>query len=297
MRKKACVCKGRRRPDGKGEAAPRHVVVVSDLHAGCKLGLCPPAGCQLDDGGIYLPSAAQRKVWAMWEEFWGEFVPRATKGERYGVVINGDAVEGTHHRASTPISHNLEDQIALAEKILAPIAERADGNFWAVRGTEAHVGISAREEEALYRRLGARRDRDGKYCRWELWLRVGGHLVHFLHHIGTTSSSAHEASAVNAEVSAAYNEAARWGEEPPAVVVRSHRHRFIEVRIPTARGFTTSTVTPGWQLKTPFTWKIAGGRLSPPQFGGIVITAHEDGVIFTQPKVWHIGRTNEAHLH
>ena len=37
--------------------------VVSDLHCGSTLGLCPPEGVQLDDGGQYLPSAAQKALW------------------------------------------------------------------------------------------------------------------------------------------------------------------------------------------------------------------------------------------
>src|SRR6266478_1990266 len=53
----------------------------------------------------------------------------------------------------------------------------------------------------------------------------GGRLVHFLHHIGTTSSTAHEASAVNGELSAMYVEAGRFGDEPPAIIVRCGQRR------------------------------------------------------------------------
>ena len=88
----------------------------------------------------------------------------------------------------------------------------------------------------------------------------GGRLVHFLHHIGTTSSTAHEASAVNGELSAMYVEAGRFGDEPPAIIVRSHRHRYIKVQLAAEGGEASAVVTPGWQLKTPFAWKIAGAR-------------------------------------
>jgi len=37
-------------------------------------------------------------------------------------------------------------------------------------------------------------------------------------------------------------------------------------------------VTPAWQGKTPFVWKIPGGRLSQPQFGGVIIREAPDGV-------------------
>ena len=98
-----------------------------------------------------------------------------------------------------------------------------------------------------------------------------GPLVHLLHHVGTTGSAAHEASAVNAELTAEYVEAARWGRQPPDFIVRSHRHRSIAVDLNTARGYGAAIVTPAWQGRTPFTWKIPGARISEPQVGGIVI--------------------------
>jgi hypothetical protein len=96
-------------------------------------------------------------------------------------------------------------------------------------------------------------------------------LVHLTHHIGTTGSAAHEASAVNAELTAEYVEAARWGRQPPDFVVRSHRHRSIAVDLNSHRGNAASLVTPAWQGKTPFTFKVPGARLSEPQIGGVLI--------------------------
>jgi hypothetical protein len=94
-----------------------NLIIFSDTHLGCKLGLCHPDGIELDDGGRYIPSKLQRSVWQWWEEFWGEWVPRVTRGEPYDVVLNGDAIEGVHHNATTPISHNIGEQIKLAEKV------------------------------------------------------------------------------------------------------------------------------------------------------------------------------------
>ena len=86
-----------------------------------------------------------------------------------------------------------------------------------------------------------------------------------------SGSAAHEASAVNAELTASYVEAARWGKEPPDYIVRSHRHRFIGVDLSSYKGFGSAIVTPAWQGKTPFAWKIPGARLTEPQIGGILI--------------------------
>lgn len=275
----------------------RNLIVVSDTHSGCRLALCPPDPIPLDDGGTYHASAFQRAIWAWWEEFFFEWVPLVTRGEPWDLVHNGDALEGVHHRATTPISHNMEDQLRIAERVMRRPVDAclaSGGRYFHVRGTEAHVGQSGLYEEQLAMRLGAVPNADGQYARWDLWKRVGEKtLVHLLHHIGTTGSAAHEASAVNAELTAMYVEAARNQEEPPDYVVRSHRHRSIAVDIDSAKGYAAAIVTPAWQGKTPFAFKVPGARISTPQFGGIIIREGDEEHYYRR-KVWRIGRSPEA---
>lgn len=276
--------------------ATRNLIVVSDTHCGCRLGLCPPTPVLLDGGGSYLASEFQKKMWALWLEFWLEWVPEVTRGEPYDVVHNGDAVDGSHHNSTTQISHNLEDQARIAEAVLQPIVQRclaSGGVYYHIRGTEAHVGQSGENEERLARALGAKPNADGQHARFDLWKRVGEKcLVHLLHHIGTTGSAAHEASAVNAEMTAEYVEAARWHREPPDFVVRSHRHRSIAVDLNSAKGYAAAIVTPAWQGKTPYVWKIPGARISEPQFGGIVIREGDEEHYYRR-KVWSLDRSPE----
>jgi hypothetical protein len=270
-----------------------NVVYISDTHSGCSLALCPPDGVQLDDGGRYMPSDFQLKMWAMWEEFWGEWVPEATRGEPFAVVHNGDAVEGVHHGSKTQITNNLTVHSRIAYAVLGPVVEQCEGRYYHIRGTEAHVGKSAEEEEALAESLGAIPNPEGQYARYDLWKEVGGggELVHSLHHIGTTSSNAYEATAPHKELVEMYTEAGRWGDRPPMIAVRSHRHRHIETSIPTAHGKARVVVTPAWQGKTPFSWKIAGARITTPQFGGVLVRWSEDKVLFTKEKIWPIARS------
>lgn len=263
----------------------RNLVVISDTHFGCRLALCGRAPVPLDDGGFYSPSPIQLKLADLWDEFFEEFVPMATRGEPWDLVVNGDVVEGMHHRATTPISQNPMDQKRLALTMLRPVVSRA-ARYFHIRGTEAHVGSSAHMEEDVARELGAQPNEAGQHARYELWVEVGGALVHLLHHIGTTGSQAYEATAVHKELVEHYAEAARWGERPPDVIIRSHRHRYIQTRVPTARGHAICVVTPCWQGKTPFAWKIPGARLSLPQFGGIVVRWSEEGEIYVRDRVW-----------
>lgn len=257
-----------------------NVVIISDTHSGCKMALCPPGGITLDEGGRYMPSDFQVWMWAHWKYFWEVFVPETLHDEPFYVVHNGDAIDGMHHGTTTTITNNWKDQINIAYEIMAPVVEKAE-RYYHVRGTEAHVGPSAQYEEILAERLGAHKDSDGNSSRYELWLKFGQQndlLLHALHHIGTTGSQAYESTAVHKELTEAYIEAGRWNRRPPDVIVRSHRHRAIRDTIPSHKGEAHAIVTPAWQGKTPFTWKIPGARQSQPQFGGLILREAPDGV-------------------
>ena len=262
-----------------------NVVVVSDIHSGCKLALCPPGGVRLDEGGYYQPSEFQLWIWEQWRYFWDVFVPSTIHDEPFYFVFNGDAIDGMHHGTTTTITNNWKDQINIAEEILAPEVEKAE-RYYHIRGTEAHVGPSAQHEETLAKLLGAHPNDQGNYSRYELWLRFGEKndvLAHFLHHIGSTGSQAYESTAVHKELSEAYTEAGRWGRQPPNVIVRSHRHRAYQCMMPAIKDTAYSIVTPAWQGKTPFTWKIPGARQGQPQFGGVILREAPDGVWYPKP--------------
>jgi hypothetical protein len=272
-----------------------NLVDVSDIHAGCRLALCPPDGARLDDGGLYHPSGFQKKLWSLWRIFWDEFVPEATKKEPYAIVINGDAREGIHHRSTTPISHNEEDQEEIAYQLLKPLVDKCKGEFYMIRGTEAHVGPSSVAEERLAKRLGAKVNQEGQYSRYELWKRLGPKLVHVLHHVGTVNSQAYETTALHKELVEMFVEAARWRRPPPDVILRAHRHRHIETAIATGgekgeTGRAYAVATPSWQGKTPYAWKAAGARNSTPQFGGVVVRWSKNE-LFIRSKIWTAERS------
>jgi len=274
-----------------------NIIVISDIHAGCKLGLCPSGLIPLDEGAKYTSSKLQQKVWKMWEEFHNVWVPKVTKGEDYIIVNNGDALDGVHHGSVTQISHNLTIQKSIAKMILEPlIAKKKCVGYYHIRGTEAHVGKSAQDEEALARELGAIPNEFGQHARWDMWMKLHERLIHFSHHIGATGSSAYESTAVYKELVEAFNEAGRWNDQPPDVCVRSHRHRQFEVRIATEKGYGISLVTPSWQLKTPFVWRLPSGRASTPQIGGYLIRHGNEDDVFTRFKVWKMGRSKEVIL-
>ena len=246
----------------------RNIVVISDLHCGCRVGLCPP-GIQIQGGSVWPLGPTQELLWGLWEEFWDKWVPMVTRGDPYAVVLNGDAVDGRHHGSTTQVSQNISDQHKIAKTILEPVVKKCGGRFYMVRGTESHVGQTGENEETLAEELGAiPNERTGESTWGALWIRCGDKLVQFAHHIGTTSRGAYESSALTAELTEMFREAGMWNHEPPVAVVRSHRHRHIEVKIPTANTYGICFTTPAWQGKTPFAERIPGGRVNMPQIGG-----------------------------
>lgn len=260
-------------------SAVPNIVCISDTHCGSTLGLSQRH--QLDDGGFFDPSILQKKLWRLWENFW-DWTYDQLEGEPFILVHNGDILDGVHHRTTTLSSHNLTIQCRLAVDIMEQHVAKAE-RYYQIRGTEAHVGQSAQEEEAIAATLGAVQDKEtGQYSRWELWMEFGNELIHFAHHIGTTSSTAYESSGPMREMVAAFVEAGQWGKRPPTLLVRSHRHRFIEVKAPNGR----IVVTPAWQCRTPFVFKV--DRMRAPQFGGLLIRNGKEGV-YIREKLYTIG--------
>jgi len=265
-----------------------NLVVISDLHCGCRLGLCPPSAA-LDDGAIYYHTPVQAAIWNAWTEFWKVWVPQVTRNEPYAVALNGDALDNRHHKTVTQISQSLADQEKIAIAVLEPVVARCD-KFYMLRGTTpAHGGPSGEDEERLARHLGAIPDQDGRFARWELWLEIGVGLVHLTHHIGTAGSLAYETTGIQKELEQSFVEASRWGNRHPDVIIRSHRHRNVETRIQTAHGFSTACVTAGWQAKTPFAFKVTGGRQTLPQIGGTLVRSGDEDV-YTRHRLWTLDR-------
>ncbi len=267
----------------------KYLVVIADLHIGCQLGLCHADGHALDDGGHYAPNKLQRVVWSWWEEFWDEIVPNLCRNEPFAVCLNGDALDGVHHQATHQWTHNLADQAKAAEKILRHVVERCEGRYYHIRGTEAHSGPSGAQEEALATTLGAIPNEAGQRAQYELWARVGGGLAHITHHIGMGD----EMAALRLEWTRACLEAGRWNYEQPDWLVRSHQHRTCQIKIPIHKGFATACITPGWQLKTPFAYRVAGARQSLPQIGGCVLRGDGDKPELDS-KCWTIQRAREV---
>ena len=259
------------------------VVVISDLHIGSSVGLCPTAGMRQDDGGWYKLSGKQRSLARCFENFREWALKRTDAAESRVIVINGDLIDGYHHNTVAVATNNVMIQEQTAIEFLKPVAADYDKTY-VVRGTEAHVGKSAQSDEAIARALNCEVDPDtGAHSRWQCWMDVDGLVFNIAHHVGTTSSAAYESSAVMREMVAALVEAGQWEQRLPDVLIRSHRHRYIKIAIPSKKGEIQAAVTPGWQLRTPYIERL--DRMRMPHIGGLVIKV-EDGRCEITPKIY-----------
>ena len=259
-----------------------NIVIISDLHAGCQFGLCPPK-VHLDNHGTYTHSDLQKKVWSYWLDFW-EYVDDVFKGEPFTVICNGDAIDGVHHNSVTQITQNLTDQQKIAYQILKPIVDKCEGNYYHLRGTPAHVGSSGMYEEALAKSLGAIPSQQGNYARWELFLKCKEALCHVSHH-----ANGRTPNALLNEMKGFFMESGLWGEEAPQFLIRSHIHKHLTTGAMGKNGYYTAFTTAGWQLRTPFVFKLSDGRTALPEIGGSIIRAgHAE--THTRHKVYKIKR-------
>jgi hypothetical protein len=275
------------------------IVVISDLHCGDQLGICPDRKIKLDAGGYYKPNKIQKKIWKHYLRFINEFIPEVTQGRKFILVVNGDVIEGVHHRATHQISHNLKDQENIAVETLEPLISLKNcSKIFFIRGTEAHSGPASECEERIAERVKAEKDEKGNYSRYTLWLEFGTKniLCNFAHHIGVTNTSAYESTAVLKELIEAYVVTGRYNLKPPAIVVRSHRHKFISVTLSGTYVNAISLVTPSWQAFTPFMSRNIQGRVGLPEIGGVIIREGKEVPLYFRTFIKAIERDKVVRL-
>lgn len=253
---------------------PILVAVTSDHHCGSTLGLCPPEGVRLDDGGTYRPSKAQKWVWRCWEEYWGraDALRKQHSADLY-CCYNGDLFEGDHHHTSQIISRNPEPQAYIADRVFGVPRALSPTATFIIRGTEAHVGPSGASEEAFARSLKAEPDPvSGKWSWWHLRQELHGVLLDFQHHGRMGQRPWTESNVVSLLAAQIFYEHARRKQRYPDLAIRSHHHRHADsgdahpVRV---------IQTPAWQLKTAHAHKVAADSLA--DVGGIFIIIQPDG--------------------
>jgi len=249
------------------------LVIVSDIHAGSVYTPCPNGFTRTDGSGV-VPNVHGKFATAAWDDF----VATVRAGGAYDLLVNGDCVEGFHHRTTEVWSIDPGDHFQAARQLLEPLVSPA-GKVWFTRGTDCHVGSV---EEGLAVHFGAERCPDSNLCAPPLWrFDYCGVHIHATHHMPTTSRKSLEATQLSVQLAEHQLQSLRVGITPPRMVIASHRH---------VGGYYTDfegamIATPAWQTTDgKHTKKVVPA--SKTRIGGIVCSWAdlENGAI---PRVHH----------
>jgi hypothetical protein len=276
---------------------PILLAIVSDIHAGSTLAVCPPQ-IILDDGGVYAASKAQQWLWECWNDFWKRAdTQRRELGAKLIVVFNGDAVEGDHHRSTQIMSGNPNAQAQAWNEVIKVPLSLKPAHIIVMRGTAAHVGESASAEERIAD--GLRRDKrpvsgdpaTGAASLWHWYADIHGVRLDVTHH-GRIGQREHtRASQVVLYAHDVHLSYTKRGEPPPHLAFRGHNHKFADsydACLPRV------VATGAWQLGTSYVHKVAPDSIA--DIGGALVTIRADST-FTVDKVhyqakrggiWHL---------
>jgi len=235
----------------------RIVAVLSDTHAGHRLGLMPPDLTLYDeapDGTLapYTPqqTAVQQWLWHCYCDDMAEVVALADD-DPLTVIHNGDLTWGRKY-ATELVSTREANQYLIAVANLAPWLELP--NLTALRlshGTGSH-GFQEGTDVALVSELLRARypDSDIGVCRHGL-ADVDGVLVDYAHH-GPPPGSRNWLTGNNLRyyIRSLMTDEVMRGRTPPRVVLRAHYHQYQRetVRVPAGDGeaVTDGIITPAY---------------------------------------------------
>jgi hypothetical protein len=266
----------------------RTVLVVSaDKHSGSTMGLIPDEPLQLHDGGNYNPSPLQKILWKQYNECL-DFIRQERKRSRLIYIENGDICEGIHHQTTQIVCPRVETHENIASDILDYTFKKikfTDGDrAYMVAGTEAHAASGNQSENRVATDLECftpqYTETSGKNNRfvWDrLLLKINGVLFDIAHHGGSAGRRAWTTeNGMRNLVKSFYFESLENKTELPRYWVRSHLHQFIYSGIYSGKnGNIEGFVTPSFQMKTGFAYKVAGTSLS--DIGMLVFIIEDNG--------------------
>lgn len=240
----------------------RHFIVVSDLHCGSSVALCPPGMVSVDEGTPLPQNDWQKWLWENWLDFWRWTATQVGAGDDVTLIVNGDLIEGNHHR-SVQAWPETADHVTAAVNVLLPIVQQVT-RAYVVIGTEAHTKSA---EHGIARAISAAMHPDGRYAADVLEIEVGDQLLVWAHHCSTTSRAWLTSGEPGRLISNARLAAVNAGHRPPNFVGAAHRHRMDYW---TDGGRQHCMIGPAWQLLTRYGYKVVTHER--PHIGGYIVT-------------------------
>ena len=248
------------------------IAVASDTHINSTVALCPPR-VNLDDGGTYNSTPAQRWLWSSWLESWRKVgnIP----ADRKVLILDGDVGElDTKRRSNQLVTPNEATVLSMIGEVLEPALSVVQ-DVYIVRGTQAHVGKSSWLEEAVAADIdGVKRDeKRGTASWWHIQGMIEGIRVDIAHHASMGGQPWSKYSAVtNSAARMTWQYAIEKGIQPPDLAIRAHNHQKgdsgdnLPVRM---------IYLPCWSLITEYGYRT-GRENSRPDIGMLLVMIDGD---------------------
>ncbi len=254
-------------------------VVIADTHSGSNYALF----LNREWHGIktsHIPRAKQLQIRQQFETYAAE-VKQARIGKQVKLVINGDAIDGDHHRSGDVCSLIEKEQadihIELMTEFQSLIDWQAGDEIYYTKGTQTHV-----HEQEYYIGKEMNAIPDGDFYAWNiLKLNSNGVVSWFVHHGPTRGKGSNEGNSMRNWLKDIYNEAVKDGTPIPDIVYTGHVHdptysSYIhrnKMEFRTIHGI----ILPSWQMKTDYGYQVAA--VSKNKIGGVYHEIKADGTI------------------
>lgn len=223
-------------------------VILSDLHIGSTVGLWPENFVS-NEGNPIGQNRFQNLLWKHWLSC-KEWIAETVGYAPFELIINGDLVDGIHHRTLQVMTADVGDQSAATVQTLQGLADKAAA-LYITKGTECHT---RNDELRIGRDLGAVKDPSTGQAAWdrlELVLSTGK-VLSATHHMPATKRTYLEAGMLSIELQNEVSERHRNGLKPPDIIARAHRHTHGVY----SNGRQMALVTGAWQGLTRYGYKV-----------------------------------------
>lgn len=239
---------------------PRLGFVISDLHCGSTVGLLPPGFVTLE-GQAVKQNPVQEWLWKCWSDA-HDWMEDIADGDPFFLVLNGDLIDGNHHRTTQIISPDVGDHVEAAIHSLRGLTARSSATF-IIKGTECHTHNA---ETVIGKALKTRINEESGLPSWDrLSLDVNGVRCVFRHHIGTTTRRGLAGTQLSMQLAEEQVEAANAGEPIPRVLCCAHRHKPGHYQDNNG----ACVVTGAWQDLTRFAHKVVSQARCTPSVAAL----------------------------
>jgi hypothetical protein len=194
----------------------KRVVIISDLHSGHRVGLCPPLWQNKSVNPKW--NNIQVELWNQYKRMVQTYSP--IDNPIHLLIVNGDAIEGKGFRSGSSelITADRQEQCQMA---IECIIQWNAKNILMTYGTPYHTGYGEDWEETVALRVGARKIGSQE------WPQVNGVTFDCKHFVGNSSIPHGKGTPLAKERlwNVIWNE---WEESQPKadIVIRSHVHSF-----------------------------------------------------------------------